>query len=185
MQRSEVPADYQAKPYQASPDDAATQAALVRCIGGTNTSKDKTGEAHSPDYVVQEVQISSNAQSFKSKADLDADTALISSPKASSCYEKLFSAKLAAGLPSGAAVTKVAIKITPHPAGAPSNVVGTGAGTITVRVQGQTVEVNLGVAFITGPLLEAEVDAVNVGGPIPGALLTTLVKKVAERAAAY
>lgn len=167
-----------------NPTGAAHQAALVRCIGGTDTTKDKTGEAHSADYILQNMQISSQAQSFRTKKDLDADIALISSPEASRCYEKLFTAQLTSSLPTGATVTKVTIKITTHSAGQPSNVVGTGAGAITVQSNGQTVNVNIGVAFITGPLIESEVDIINVGAPIPAALQTSLFKTVAARSAA-
>jgi hypothetical protein len=48
-------------------------------------------------------------------------------------------------------------------AGAPANVIATGAGTITVSVNGQHVAVYVTVALITGPLIEAEVDTENVG----------------------
>ena len=179
-----MPQGYQAKPYQADPADAGNQAALVRCIGGTDTSKDKTGEAHSPDYVFQNNQISSQAESFRTKKDLDADVALISSPNTSACYDKLLTAELASTLPAGSSVKKVTIKITAHPAGQPSNVVGTGAGTIVVQSNGQTITLDVGVAFITGTLIESEVDFLEVGTPIPAAVQSALVKKVAARTAA-
>lgn len=157
---------------------------MVRCIGGTDTTKDKTGEAHSPDYIQQNMQISSQAESFSTKKDLDADIALISAPNASKCYQKLFTAQLASSLPTGATIKKVDIKITTHRPGQPSNVVGTGTGAITVQSNGQTVDINLGVAFVTGPLIEAEVDILNVDAPIPAALQSALVRKVAAHAAA-
>ena len=144
VQKSEVPAAYQAKLYQADPTDASNEAALVRCVGGTDTTKDKTGEAHSPDYVLQNMQISSQAESFKSKKDIDADVALIRSPKASQCYDKLLTARLASTLPSGATVEKVTITITAGAAGEPRNVVGTGVGAITVRSNGQIINLNVG-----------------------------------------
>jgi len=181
VQRSEVPAGYQSKPHQADPTSGATQAALVGCIGGTDTTKDKTGEAHSPEYVLQRTQISSGAESFRSKKDVDADIALIRSPKASSCYQKSFIAKLTAALPSSATIKTVAFKINPHPTGQPSNVVGTGTGTITVQTSRGTLDFHLGIAFITGGLIESEVDIFTVGAPVPAALLSTLTKKVAGR----
>jgi hypothetical protein len=39
------------------------------------------------------------------------------------------------------------------------------------------------VAFITGPLIEAEVDAENVGTPVPASVVNRLVATVATRAA--
>jgi hypothetical protein len=49
-------------------------------------------------------------------------------------------------------------------------------------VNGQQVRVYLTVAFITGPLIEAEVDAENVGTPVPATVVNPLVATVATRA---
>jgi hypothetical protein len=43
--------------------------------------------------------------------------------------------------------------------------------------------VYLTVAFITGPLIEAEVDAQNIGSPGPAPVMSSLVSTVATRAA--
>lgn len=115
---------------------------------------------------------------------MDADAALLRSPNASKCYEKLFTAQLTSSLPSGTIVEKVSLKIIPHSAGDPSNVIGIGVGAITVQINGKTINLNIASAFMTGSLIESEVDIVNVGAPIPAALLSGLVKKVAARTAA-
>lgn len=184
VQRSEVPQGYQVVPYQAGSKDTGSQAALVRCVGGTDTSADRTGAAHSPEYVLKNLHISSQAESFGSQKDLDADVALLRSPRASKCYEKSFTAQLTSSLPSGSKVKEVTMKVTPHSAGEPSNVIGTGVGSITVEISGKTVKVNLASEFMTGPLIESEVDFLNADAPIPVTLLSTLVKKVAARTAA-
>jgi hypothetical protein len=62
----------------------------------------------------------------------------------------------------------VSVKITPGSAGGPANVVATGGGTIKIRVGGQHSVYYLRFAYITGPLILAEVDAENVGIPRPG-----------------
>jgi hypothetical protein len=50
-------------------------------------------------------------------------------------------------------------------------------------MSGQQVPVYLAVAFITGPLIEAEIDAVNASAPVPASVVNPLVAKVATRAA--
>jgi hypothetical protein len=43
--------------------------------------------------------------------------------------------------------------------------------------------VYLTVAFITGPLIQAEVDAANFGAPVPASVVSRLAATVATRAA--
>jgi hypothetical protein len=184
LQQTDVPAGFTATPYQADPTDAADQAALVQCVGGRNTAADQTGEQHSPDYGSQDASISSQAASFKTKDDIDADIAIINSPKINDCYTSLAKSQILPSLPAGSTVNSVSIKITPGSNGGPSNVVGLGVGTVNVTVSGQTATVYLNVAFITGPLIEAEVDFENVGAPVPAATQSALIAAVANRAAA-
>jgi hypothetical protein len=183
LQPADLPAGWQGTPYQADPSDAATQAALVKCVGGRNTDGDKVAEAHSEDFALGNASVSSSASSYRSQSDLDADIAIVNSAKISPCYEQLARKQLATSLPAGAKIVSESLKITPGSAGAPANVIATGAGTIKVSVNGQQVAVYVTVAFITGPLLEAEVDTENVGTPVPASVVQTLVATVATRAA--
>ena len=91
--------------------------------------------------------------------------------------------QLAASLPPGGTIESASIKIAPGSAGGPANVVATGTGTVKVGMNGQQVPVYLTVTFITGPLIEAEVDAENVGTPVPASVVNPLVATVATRAA--
>jgi hypothetical protein len=179
-----MPAGYQSKPYQPDPNDAKTQAELVACVGGKNTSAEQTGEAHSADYFLDASQISSSATSFKSEKDVAADVAILRSPKISACYTKLFKNTVAGALPAGAVIKNVAIAITPRVPTQPANVVGNGAGKIVVTTQGQTVPLYVNVAFITGHLIEAEVEFLDVGAPVAADTRSELIAKVAARAAA-
>ena len=54
---------------------------------------------------------------------------------------------------------------------------------IRVSANGQRVAVYVTVAFITGPLIEAEVDTSNAGTPVPASVVKSLVATVANRAA--
>lgn len=184
LQSTDLPAGYTATPYQADPSDKADQAALVACVGGKDTSADETAEAHSANFVKGDLQISSNATRFKSQSDLDADIATLQSSKVSACYSTLLKSKLGSALPAGSAVQGVSIQITPGAAGGPDNVVGTGTGKITVTTGGSKQEIYVSVAFITGPLIEAEVDFTSVGVPVNPAVQADLVAKVAKRAVA-
>jgi hypothetical protein len=183
LQPSDLPAAWTAAPHQADPGDATDQAALVACVGGTNTDPDKTAEVDSSDFSLDDASISSNATSYKSQSDLDADTALIHSPKISTCYQQLVKTEAGSSLPAGSTITAVNLTITPGPGGGPSNVVGTGTGSITVSSGGATVTIYDSVAFITGPLLEAEVDFDSPNQPVPATMFANLVNAVATRAA--
>ena len=163
-------------PHVAGAEDASVAAV---CHGPCSVH----AEANSDDFAHGYASITSSANSYRSQSDLDADVATLHSPKLSRCIEKLTKKQLAASMPAGSRIESVSIKITPGSAGGPANVVATGTGTITVRVNDQQVPVYLTVAFITGPLTEAEVNAENVGTPLPASLVNPLVAAVATRAA--
>jgi hypothetical protein len=83
---------------------------------------------------------------------------------------------------AGAAVESVWVKVAAGSAGGPANVVATGVGTIKISAGGQQAVAYYRVAFITGPLILAEVDAANIGAPIPASLMESPVAAVADRA---
>jgi hypothetical protein len=183
LQRADLPAAWKGTPYQADPSNAADQATMVKCVGARNTDPDKVAEANSEDFGLGNASISSSATSYRSQSDLAVDTAILHSPKVSTCFDQLLSKQLATSLPAGAKIASESLKITPGSAGAPANVIATGKGTINVTLNGQQVAVYITIAFITGPLIEAEVDTENVGTPVPASLVQSLVTTVATRAA--
>jgi hypothetical protein len=182
LQPADLPSGWKAAPYQPGPNDSANSAALVKCVGARNTGSDIVAGAHSDGFALGHASISSSATSYRSQSDLNADVTTLHSPKLSSCFGQMMKKELAAALPAGATIESASIKITPGSAGGPANVVATGTGTIKVRVNGQQVPAYLTVAFITCPLLEAEVDAENVGAPVPASVVNPLVATVATRA---
>jgi hypothetical protein len=182
LQPSDLPQGWKGTPHKADPSDAAAQAAVVKCVGARDTDSDKVADTDSEDFALDQASISSSATSYRSQSDIDADIAFVHSPKLSGCYTALVKKELGTSLPGGATIESATIKITPGSAGGPANVVATGSGTITVNANGQQVAVYLSVAFITGPLIEAELDAENIGAPVPAALFKSLVATVAARA---
>jgi hypothetical protein len=183
LQPTDLSADWVSTAYVPDPNSAAENAALARCVGGRDTYADQTGDAHSPDYSLGNATISSDASSFQSQADIAADVAIIKSPKISGCYEQLAHAQLLASLPAGSTINTQSILITPGAAGGPSNVVATGVGKFNVTVGGALNDLFINVAFITGPLTEAEIDFANVGSPVPASIQAALIAKIAARAA--
>jgi hypothetical protein len=179
----DLPSGWKGASYQPDPKDSARNAALVECVGVSNTDSDKVAEAHSDDFALGNASISSSAASYRSQSDVDADVAMLDSPKLSPCFEQMMKKQLAASAPAGGTIKSVSVKITAGSAGGPANVVATGTGTIKVQVKGQQVPVYLTIAFITGPLLEAEVTTENVGTPVPASVVNRLVATVATRAA--
>jgi hypothetical protein len=183
LQPSDLPPDWTPTPYKAEPGDTAAQAALLRCLGVLSTASDKVAEAHSFDFTLGDARVSSSASSYRSQSAVDANVAALHGSKFSPCLEQQVKQQVAPQLAAGAAIESVSVKITPGSAGGPANVVATGGGTIKIRVGGQHSVYYLRFAYITGPLILAEVDAENVGIPAPAPQWESLVSAVADRAA--
>jgi len=62
LQGTDLPAGYTATPYKADPSDKADQAALVACVGGKDTSTDKTADTNSATFTKGNLRISSSAR---------------------------------------------------------------------------------------------------------------------------
>jgi len=182
VQSSELPG-WTATPYQDNPSGDQGQAELLRCAGARNTDSDKVADVNSSDFSLDQATISSDATSYHSQASVDSDTALLRSPKFASCYQSQAKQQIGASLPAGTTIRSAKVTITPGAGSGPSNVAGTATAVITVAAAGKSLTVYVDVAFITGPLIEAEVDAENVGSPVPAALRAKLVQAVAARAA--
>jgi hypothetical protein len=182
LQTADLPAGWKGAAYQPDPNQSAENAALVKCVGARDTDADKVAEANSDDFSLADATISSSATSYRSQSDLTTDVAILHSPKVSSCFEQMLKKQLATALP-GATFKSGSLTITAGSAGGPANVVATGSGTFKIEYSGQLVPVYLTVAFITGPLIEAEIDTENVGQPVAASVLNPLVAAVATRAA--
>jgi hypothetical protein len=183
LQPADLPSGWKGAPYRPGPNDSANNAALTKCVGARNTDSDIVAEAHSDNFALGNAGISSSATSYRSQSDLNADVTTLHSPKFSPCFGQMIKKEIAASLPAGATVESASIKIAPGSAGGPANVVATDTGTVKLGVNGQQVPVYVTAAFITGPLIEAEVDAENVGTPVPASVVNRLVATVAARAA--
>lgn len=183
LQATDVPAGWKGTPHQPDPAASANDAALMQCAGARNTDPDKVAEANSDDFSRSDAFILSSASSYRSQSDLDADIATLHSPKLAPCYVQLAQKTLAAALPAGVSVGSMSITITPGSAGGPANVVATGTGTFKVQANGQQIPGYLSVAFITGPLIEAQVVTNSVGTQVPASVVRSLVAAVATRAA--
>lgn len=165
IQPTDLSASWTAVPYTPDPSDAATQAALVACVGGRNTAPDQTGEAHSPHFDYQSASIGSDVTSFRSQADIAADIAILHSSKIDHCFEKYARRTLAGALPAGATIDALNLAVTPRTDALPANVSATLAGRITVSGSGKTATIYLSTVFIVGPRLEAEIDFANTRRP--------------------
>jgi hypothetical protein len=183
LQPADLPKGWNRQAYQPDPNESADNAAFYKCLGARDTDSDRLAEANSDNFDQSDASISSSASSYRSDSDLNSDIAELHSPKISSCFEQMVKKQLATSLPAGSTIESASIKIAGGSAGFPANVVATGTGTIKVGLSGQQIAVYLYVAFITGPLIEAEVDAENVSAPVPTSVVNPLVTKVATRAA--
>jgi hypothetical protein len=179
LRPSDLPVGWKGTPYVPDANDPADSAALMKCIGARDTESDQVADAHSDDFNLGNATISSDASSYRSQSDLDSDVTALHSPKLSACFTQ----ELKKELPVGSTFESSSLKITPGSAGGPSNVVATGGGVIDIEDGGQQIAVYVTVDFITGPLIQAQVDAENVGAAVPASVVNPLVAAVASRAA--
>lgn len=173
--------------WKGSPPDPSTDnsnSELAQCVGAKDTDPDQVATSSSDDYAQGDVTVSSSASSYKSQSDLDTDIAVLNSPKLKSCFERQFKSEVATSVPSGTTLGTLSVKFTPGSGGGPHNVAGTGSVSVPVMNGGQPVMVYLEIVFITGPLIEAEVDAESDGSPVPAQVLQSAVNAVATRVAA-
>jgi hypothetical protein len=183
LQPADVPSGSQGAPYGPGPNDYATSAAFVKCIGVRDTGSDKVAEAHSEIFASGNFIIKSEASSYRSPSDLVTDMAALHSPKFSPCFEQMVNERLVAAAGPGSAIESSSFKLIPGSAGDPANVVAIGTSTIALQTNGQQVKIYQTAAFITGPLIEAEVDILSPDTPPPASLVNPLVVAVATRAA--
>lgn len=184
LRTTDLPRGWKGVPAQSDDSDTADQAELLKCVGAKNTDADKVATADSADFVLKDATISSTASSYKSQSSLDNDIALLKNPKLIPCFSQLLTKAIATSLPEGAKLGTVTVKFTPGPGAGPANVAGSGLATVPITISGQHVKVYVNFVYITGPLMEIELDAENVGAPVPAAVLRAAVKAVADRAAA-
>jgi hypothetical protein len=185
LQPADFPVGWEHTPYEPDPAESAAAGEFAKCLGVPNRDTDQVAEAHSGDFALGDARISSEAYSLRSQSEVDADIAGLHSAKASPCYEQELRNVIASAAPGGAPIESVSFKITPGSAGGPANVVATGAGTFRFKVGGSVYSRAgvVSVAFITGPLIEADVTVNSAGAPVPTALMGSLVVAVARRAA--
>jgi len=181
LQPGDLPSAWKAS--AAEPDSSQGEGDLAKCVGGRNTDSDQVATTDSDDYSLADATISSSASSYKSQSDVDSDVALLKSPKLTACAKQVFKKDLASSMPEGSSLGTLSVKFTPGPGAGPANVAGVGSVSVPITASGQQAMVYVDFVFVTGPLMEAEVDAENIGAPVPAAVLQAAVKAVADRAA--
>ena len=172
-----------ATPTAAPAASSSGQSALVACVGGKNTSPDKTASLSSDAFTQSAATITSSAARYRSQAAITADIGLLKSPRISACYKALTTQSLRASLPAGATIASGGLEVVPAPKGGPANVVAVATSKFVVNASGQPVTLYQTTAFITGRLIEAEVDFQGVDTAVPTALQEQLIDVVAGRAA--
>jgi len=90
---------------------------------------------------------------------------------------------LASAAPPGSTIESVSFRIGPGSVGGLPNIVATAVGNFKIKAGGKSGEGNLTVAFINGPLIEANVPAFSTGAPVPTSLMGSLAAAVAGGAA--
>lgn len=187
LKASDLPASWKTSPAQADPSEgrvrAKAGAELARCAGGKDNTADELTRVDSAGFSSQDFTVSSSATRLRSTSDIDADVALLHRPKIAACFKAQGLRQIKMSLPAGAKLGTMSVVVHSFPRRAADHVVGTLNASIPVTVQGQNVTVYTDSVFVTGPLVEAEVDFEGIGSPVSPALQAKLTKIVADRAA--
>jgi len=179
IQASDLPDGWNSTPYKARPDGVTGESAMAKCMGETSPT-DSVTEVHSDTFFSGGARIGSSATSYRSRRAVDAAVAIYHNPKFSPCFTRLLKRALANSNPPGTPI-EASYQITPGAAGYPSNVVATATGFVKVGAKGNGTY--LSTAYISGPLMEAEVDTFNNGEPVPANATKSLFASVANRVA--
>ncbi|WP_375497246.1 hypothetical protein [uncultured Jatrophihabitans sp.] len=183
VQAADLPAGYQGKAATPDSDDDDVNAQLESCTGVQGAPEShKVATADSDDFTKGQLTVSSTFSSFQSQSDVDADVALIKSPKVNECLNTVFKATLAKSLGSSGTVDSATIKLTPGSGGGPSNVAALASGAVNITAGGQKTVIYLGVAFITGPQVGGTLSYVGIGEQLDTATQVSALAAVAKRA---
>jgi hypothetical protein len=184
VQRSDLPAGWTGKPAAGQGNtDTDLQSRLLSCIGGHIDRSQQVAQVTGDDFTQGEMTISSDATSFKSRAEVDNRSAILTAPKAGTCLNQIVRQLLQDQLPAGTQLNGVAISLTGGSNGGPPNLVATEKGKITVSTAGQTVTVYLDAAFLRGNQVTASVEFEGIGQPVDANLQASVIAAVAARAA--
>jgi hypothetical protein len=183
LQPTDLPGWKASPPDDSSDSPDSEEADLMACVGAKSTVADQIANVESDNFDLGDAELSASATSYKSQSDLNNDVAVLKSPKFLPCATQQFKQDLATAAPAGGKVGTVSVRFTPGPGTGPANVAGSGRATVPLTVNGQQAMIYIDFVYLTGPLIEAEVDAENIGAPIPAAVLQSAVKAVATRAA--
>jgi hypothetical protein len=183
LRRGDLPSGWVA--HKPKPDDPGSDAfdeqfaSCVGAVGGTGA----VSSAKGPDFDNGPAEISSSANRYASQQEIDKDVEILTSPRAESCLNSALHDMLVKTLRGKAQLGAVQLAITAGPNGGPANVAATATGTITLSRAGQSIQLFIDIAFITGPRIEADVEFFDVGAPVDPRLRQQLIQLVARRAA--
>ncbi len=183
LQTSDLPAGWTGKPANNSADGSGLDAKMRKCVGVHKAADHPVHTANSDTFDSGAGEISSDAQAYKTQAEVDADVALMKNPKVGNCFRQGFAQALAAHLPAGARLGHTAFTVTPGSAGQPVNVAGTASGRFTLVGAAKTVTLYFDVAYIAGNKIESDVEFLGAGQPVDPTLRRQLIAKIANRTA--
>ena len=183
VQPSDLPTGWTATPAKPAPNPEAEPKAFAQCMGTTSSAADLVAIAYSPDYVHGTQVVSSSATSFRTRADVPADTATLTSAKAASCLEEVDKARLGAELPAGGVVKSYSVKVTPGTGGGAANIVAIATATATYSENGHSLTLNDETVYLVAPRIEARIDFSSVGTTVSDATRLAVENQVAQRVA--
>lgn len=184
IQPTDLPLGWSSTPHQADPSSPDSTTAIAACMGVSVAHvSSPVADANSPDYKMGTEMISSDATSYRSQRDIEADLAVLRNPKATACLKRDMGSMVATQLPPGMKILGNDVKLTGPATGEPQNVVSQMDANVTVSYVGRTITVYVTIAFIEGPLIEATVGFTTVGAPYPAGDASRLVGLVAQRVA--
>ncbi|MGH9126927.1 MAG: hypothetical protein ACRDZ8_19690 [Acidimicrobiales bacterium] len=157
--------------------DVASQ--LAHCLAVRDVTPDVTASTQSGPFTQGEEIVVSTAASFSNDTDVAAETAMLTNPKFTKCFDQAASGASY----GGATIQSATATVEPGRGSGPANVAGSLHVSYTGTYFSQGVQSTADVVLITGPRLLVTIEFFGITSSVPTAVEASVIAKVAARAA--
>ena len=182
LQRSDFPADWQARPNPVTaPANARAEQALYACLGAPPPEAHTTANVNSAAFVQSSQQASSNVKLARTAAQSQADYGALAAPAAGDCTRKVLVSTLPGALPFGSTVASSAESSVPATV-PPGDQVTASLVTVDLDVRGGRTTVYTELTTIQRGRALIVVQSIGLGEAFPSSLQQAIISNVESRA---
>lgn len=180
VQTSDLPSGWAAQ-GASIPEGALTDVAsqLANCLGVRDVTTDATDSTQAGPFTQGDQFIVSAAARFPNDTDVSTATGMLTNPKFAQCFDQIASGASY----DGVTLQRTTTTVNPGRSSGPANVAGSFHVAFTGTYFSDQVQSAADVVLITGPKLLVTVVFTGVSGTVPAAVQSSVIAKVAGRAA--